>query len=193
MYNKIISNINKLLDENSNEIIILAIDGPSASGKSHLADLLNQNFSCNIFHMDDFFLTPELRTQERFAEVGGNVDYDRFAREVLENVVHKNDFTYGIFDCRTLITTESSKVFHKRLNVVEGVYSMHPTLVEYYDYKIFLNVTLEKQLERILNRSSEFMLNRFKNEWIPLENTYFEKLRIEDSCDISFDTTNLYT
>lgn len=191
MYEKIISEINKLLDESDKEVILVAIDGPSGAGKSHLCDILNQNFCCNIFHMDDFFLTPLLRTDERLKEAGGNVDYDRFALEILENIVHKNDFSYGIFDCRTLATKESLKVSHKRLNIVEGVYSLHPTLVEYYDYKIFLTLPCEKQLERILDRNGEFMLNRFKNEWIPLENIYFEKLNIKDKCDISFDTASL--
>ena len=33
--------------------------------------------------MDDFFLRPEQRRPERFAEPGGNVDRERFAAEVL--------------------------------------------------------------------------------------------------------------
>ncbi|MEG0019142.1 MAG: hypothetical protein RR728_01230 [Oscillospiraceae bacterium] len=192
MYNEIISNINKLLDTEENDVIIVAIDGPSSSGKSSLADMLGQNFCCNIFHMDDFFLTPELRCPKRLAEIGGNVDYDRFSSQVLENIMYKKDFTYGVYDCRTISTKPSEKVFHKRLNIVEGVYSMHPTLMEYYDYKIFLQVTPEVQLERISARNSEFLLNRFKDEWIPLENAYFEKLEIQDTCDAIFDTTSLY-
>ncbi|MEG0019799.1 MAG: hypothetical protein RR846_00760 [Oscillospiraceae bacterium] len=192
MYNEIISAINKLLDSSEKDVIIVAIDGPSSAGKSNLANILGQNFCCNIFHMDDFFLTAELRTPQRLAEAGGNVDYDRFAREILENVIHKNDFSYGIYDCRALSTKPSEKIFHKRLNIVEGVYSNHPTLEDYYDFKVFLDVNSTVQLERIAKRNGEFLFNRFKDEWIPLENAYFEKLEIQDNCDVLFDTTNLY-
>ena len=60
--------------------INIAIDGNSGAGKSTLANILGGIYDANIFHMDDFFLTPDLRTEERLREVGGNVDYVRFKR-----------------------------------------------------------------------------------------------------------------
>lgn len=191
-YEIIFKNINKILDESDKEVIIIAIEGPSASGKSYLSNLLSQTFNCNIFHMDDFFLSPELKTPERLAVAGGNVDYDRFDMEVMENIIRKNDFSFDIYDCRTLEKSPSSKVYHKRLNFVEGVYSMHPTLCEYYDYKIFLDVKREIQLDRILKRSNEFLLNRFKTEWIPMEDNYFSTLHIRENSDIIIDTTAIF-
>ncbi|MBQ8758231.1 MAG: hypothetical protein IJZ20_00890, partial [Clostridia bacterium] len=61
----------------------LAVEGGSASGKSTLGALLESVYDCTVFHMDDFFLRPEQRTPERFAEIGGNVDRERFLSEVL--------------------------------------------------------------------------------------------------------------
>ena len=68
--------IDMLLGER--EFVIVAIDGKCTSGKTTLAGRLAEIYDCNVFHMDDFFLRPEQRTAERFAEVGGNVDYERF-------------------------------------------------------------------------------------------------------------------
>ena len=68
--------INMLLEEKN--FVIVAIDGKCTSGKTTLASQLAEIYDCNVFHMDDFFLRPEQRTPERFAEVGGNVDYERF-------------------------------------------------------------------------------------------------------------------
>ena len=65
------------------DFVIVAIDGKCASGKTTLAAELAEIYDCNVFHMDDFFLRPEQRTQQRFAESGGNVDYERFREEVL--------------------------------------------------------------------------------------------------------------
>ena len=63
--------------------VIVAIDGNCTAGKTTLANQLAEIYDCNIFHMDDFFRRPEQRTVERFAEIGGNVDYERFNKEVL--------------------------------------------------------------------------------------------------------------
>jgi hypothetical protein len=44
--------------------------------------LLSEQPDATIFHMDDFYLQGRQRTYERLNEVGGNVDYERFAKEV---------------------------------------------------------------------------------------------------------------
>lgn len=52
------------------ERVFVAIDGPCTSGKTTLATVLQRRFGGNVLHMDDFFLRPEQRTPERFAEPG---------------------------------------------------------------------------------------------------------------------------
>lgn len=192
MYCKILKEINSLLDNSRKDVIIVAIDGCCASGKSTLSDFINDNFICNVFHMDDFFLAPEMKTEERLGQPGGNVDYERFKTEILENISKQQNFKFNIYDCQTLSLVESGKVFHKKLNIVEGVYSMHPELSRYYDYRIFLDVAEDKKHERILERSNEHMLNRFKNEWIPLENKYFDTFKIKENSDLVIDTTDMF-
>ena len=54
--------------------VLVAIEGGSASGKTTLGELLQNVYGCPVFHMDDFFLRPEQRTEARFAQPGGNVD-----------------------------------------------------------------------------------------------------------------------
>ena len=192
MYNKLIKDINNLLDNSKKDVIWVAIDGPCASGKSNLGNFLNDNFICNVFHMDDFFLSPQMETEERFAEVGGNIDHERFAKEIVSNVMAEHNFTFNVYDCKNMTYFETGKVFHKRLNIVEGSYSMHPSLINIYDYKIFLDVDSEKQKQRILARSNEKKLERFVKEWIPLENRYFTETNLRSRCDVVFDTSNLF-
>lgn len=192
MYCTLLKEINTLLDTSKKDVIIVAIDGPCASGKSSLANFLNDNFICNIFHMDDFFLPPEKKTAQRLAQPGGNVDYERFEEEILKNINKKQNFRFNIYDCKNLSLFESGKVFHKRLNIVEGVYSMHPELNSYYDYRVFLDVTEDKKHSRILNRSNEKKLQRFKDEWIPMENSYFDTYKVKENCDLVIDTTDMF-
>jgi len=181
---EVFTRIDKLLK--SRETVIVAIDGNSGAGKSYLAGLLGGIYDCNIFHMDDFFLTSEQRTRERLEEAGGNVDYERFRREVLDNLKKGEGFSYRKYNCSTGDFEKPVKVNKKRLNIVEGCYSMHPHLAEEYDLKIFLGIDSGRQIARILERNGPEMLKRFIREWIPLENKYFKELDIPSKCDLVF-------
>ena len=168
------------------EEVTVAIDGMAGAGKSNLAKLLSDIFDCNVFHCDDYFLTPELRTEERLKEVGGNMDYVRFRSEICDNLNSGREFTYTKFDCSTQEMGERINVIPKRINIIEGSYSMHPTLMKYYELYIFLGIEPQLQIERILRRNGEFLYKRFVNEWIPKENAYHEAMDIKAKCDLVY-------
>ena len=163
--------------------VTVAIDGNCASGKTTLAQQLAKFYDCNVFHMDDFFLRPEQRTAERFAETGGNVDYERFQTEVLLPLKTETAFSYRPFSCSAFTLSEPVCVQPKGLNIIEGTYSLHPYFGDAYDLKIRLTVSEELQHQRILERPA-FLHKRFFEEWIPMENRYFEEFRISDKADM---------
>ena len=167
--------IDTLLAEKN--FVIVAIDGKCTSGKTTLASKLAEIYDCNVFHMDDFFLRPEQRTPERFAEVGGNVDYERFHEEVLLPLKSGKAFSYRPFDCSTFTLAAPVAVTPKKLNIIEGTYSHHPYFGNPYDLKILLTVDEEIQRQRILERPA-FLHKRFFEEWIPMENRYFDGFAI---------------
>lgn len=169
------------------EHVFVAIDGPCASGKTTLASLLQRRFDGNVLHMDDFFLRPEQRTPERFAEPGGNVDRERFEEEVLAPLVAGNIVQYRPWDCHTGDFAASHSVEPARLMIVEGSYSMHPALREYYDLMICLMIDSNEQLRRLEARNPR-MLQRFIDEWIPLENRYFEQTGTRAIANMVVDT-----
>lgn len=173
--------IDSLLKER--EQVIVAIDGKCAAGKTTLANRLAEIYDCNLFHMDDFFLRPEQRTPERFAETGGNVDYERFSEEVLRPLRAGTPFSYRPFDCGTFTLSDGICVSPRKLTIVEGSYSQHPYFRNPYDLRILLTVDEETQRRRILERPA-FLHKRFFEEWIPMENRYLEGFRIPDSADL---------
>ena len=183
-YFKIFHKIDSLMK--SHESIQVAIDGNSCAGKSTLAALIGNVYDCNIFHMDNFFLRPELKTKERLKEIGGNVDYVRFRQEVVAGLQSGREFKYQIYNCKKMSLDQYISVIPKKLNIVEGVYSMHPTLLNNYNLKVFLYVDEKKQIERILKRDGAIMQKKFLSQWIPLENQYFEKMRIKEKSDLVF-------
>jgi uridine kinase len=153
--------------------VLVAIDGKCTSGKTTLAAQLAKVYYCNVFHVDEFFLRPEQRTPERFAEVGGNVDYERFQEKVLLPLKSGKAFSYRPFDCSTFTLAAPVTVTPKKLNIIEGTYSHHPYFGNPYDLKILLTVDEETQRQRILERPA-FLHKRFFEEWIPMENRYFD-------------------
>lgn len=177
-FEPVVQRISRLLEE-SEETILVAIDGNAASGKTTLGYYLKQIFSCNLYHMDDFFLRDEQKTPERLQEVGGNVDYERFKEEVLEPILRKEEVRYRPFSCKTGSIQEEQNIPFQRLHIVEGSYSQHPYFEDVYHLKIFLHISEGIQKERIRMRNGEEMLERFVNEWIPKENAYFEKFQIQ--------------
>lgn len=173
----------KIEELTANGNTIVAIDGRSASGKSTLAEILSKIYDCNLFHVDDFFLRPEQRTAERFAEIGGNFDRERFFDEIIEPLSLENDVCFRRFNCSAQALETPKTVPFKRLTVVEGAYSMHPSLGKYYDISVFLDIDAEMQRKRVLKRNGEAMAKRFFNEWIPLENIYFSEYGIKEKAD----------
>ncbi|GAB3061426.1 uridine kinase family protein [Virgibacillus ainsalahensis] len=172
------------------ESVIVAIDGRCSSGKSSLAAYLSTAFDCNVFHMDDFFLPFEMKTKERMAQPGGNVHVERFMDEVLHPLTHGEEVTYHPYNCSVNKLDEPIHNDLKHLSIIEGVYSMHPKLNDVYDCKIFLTVDQQVQQERIVKRNGEEKLQKFKKDWIPLEEHYFSELQIPEKSDLVFDTTD---
>jgi uridine kinase len=186
-YSHIFDKIDELLKKDTS--CIIAIDGMCASGKSYLADLIAKSYDCNVFHLDDYFLPLEMKTEERLAEPGGNVHYERFKEEVLDPLNNNQTVIYRPYLCGIWRYDDARKVMPKKLNIIEGSYCMHPHLRGVYDLTVFLEVDEREQAKRLLQRNGESNLRQFINMWIPLENLYFSELKIKSLCDITLDTT----
>ena len=173
--------IRELSDENEAPILI-AIDGNCAAGKTTLAARLQSDLGGNVFHMDDYYLQSFQRTKERLRETGGNVDYERFKKEVIEPL--KKGEAVKVYACThpDFVLEYRKTVGFKRLNIIEGSYSCHPYFNSSYRLQIFVEADYELQIERIRTRNGEVMLQRFINEWIPKENEYFRKMKIKENC-----------
>ena len=182
---KIVSEIvNRIASMQDREKILIAIDGSCTSGKSTLAQLLKQELDCNLFHMDDYFLRPEQRTAQRLQETGGNVDYERFREEILLPLKRGSTVSYRPYDCGSGALKQPVVVTPKRINIIEGSYSHHPYFEDPYDLKVFLKISPQVRLQRIADRPA-FLQKRFLEEWIPMEQRYFECFSIEEKADLS--------
>lgn len=164
----------------------VAIDGPCASGKSTLGAVLEHTYQCPLIHMDDFYLRPEQRTPERLAEPGGNVDYERFEREVLSPLCRGRAARYRPWLCREAAFGPEIAVEPCPLVVIEGSYALRPELRDSYHLRIWVEAPWEVRRARLLARGGPGCLARFEQIWVPLEDRYFSACRVRDCCHIHY-------
>lgn len=181
MNEQLLTAIDRLLAEKSQ--VLIAIEGPCAAGKTTLAEKLKQRYGCTVIPMDEFFLRPSQRIQERLQEPGGNVDYERFYEEVLLPLGTGGAFSYRPYSCKTQTLADPMTVAPNRLIVVEGTYSTHPYFKNPYDLTVFLTVDPQTQTQRIGLREA-WKQEMFHRVWIPMENLYFGRFSIRESCDL---------
>ena len=172
--------IDKIKELAKQENAIFAIDGGSASGKTTLAMALCEEYNLTVFHMDDFFLPRNEQKNDTF----GNIDFARLKKEVLDPLSAGKEVSYRRFDCQSQALCEQVTVKPSALAIIEGAYSMHPSISGYFDSSALLIIDSKKQRERIEKRNTPMQAQRFFDTWIPKENEYFEKTDIKDRCEI---------
>ena len=164
--------------------VLVAIDGGSCAGKTTFAARLGERLGANVFHMDDYFLPPQMRTSERLATPGGNVDAERFLREVLLPLTRGEAIRARRYDCHVDKLLPPVEYPQKSVSIIEGAYSLRPDLAPHYDLKLFCRIESAPQMERVLARNGKKQAEVFRTRWIPMENAYFAAFDIEADCDL---------
>jgi uridine kinase len=167
---------------------IIAIDGRCCAGKTTLARCLARKLKANVFHIDDFFLPPERRERK----IAGHIDIERFKKEVLLPIARGQEATCRAYDCKSGKTKRAAKKPAKNAAIIEGCYSTHPKLVNYYDYKVFLTLSPKAQQRRIILREGFKGFKKFASLWLPEEEKYFRKYRACALADSALDTSDLW-
>lgn len=173
-----------MIRSSENDLLTIAIDGPSASGKSRLGLILSQRLSGNLFSMDDFFLPGRLEKELSISKGEGNIDFKRFKKDVLSKLADKEGIKLRPFDCKAQKYLTEKSYEYSRVSIIEGAYCLSPLLEYPYQLKIFLDIDPDEQEKRIKERNGQEGWKIFKELWIPMENSYFEKYSIRDKADL---------
>ena len=175
----ILSNVSVEIPKHS----VVGIVGRSGSGKSTLADALSAALNAPIIRMDDFFLPHALKTPQRLAIPGGNVDLERLMQEVIIPFAAGQPVVYRRYLCREDAFSAPIPLPDAPITILEGSYSMLPDIRRHADLTLFLRINPEVQQERLLQRVGAARLKDFNARWIPLENAYFDAYHLPDeSC-----------
>ncbi|MCR5682728.1 MAG: uridine kinase [Clostridiales bacterium] len=151
--------------------LVIALDGFCASGKTTLAEELHTRFGARVIHTDDFYLPAQMRTDERYAEPGGTIHYERLRAEVID-CLGEPVLTYGVFSHAVMDIVGHITLPFAPVTVIEGAYASHPALGDYMNVRCFMETAPDEQRRRILARNGPERLWLFEERWIPYEIRY---------------------
>lgn len=161
--------------------LLVAIDGPCGSGKTTLANRLSAVLNAPCVRMDHFFLPHALKTPERLAQPGGNADLDRLLGEFFAPWLSTGCASYRPYDCHRDCLSAPVDVPANHVTILEGSYSLYPSVARYADLHVFLQIDPEEQRRRIIARNGMAGWVQFADRWIPLERAYFDAFHLPDA------------
>ncbi len=169
--------------------VVMAIDGRCGSGKTWLASLLAELFPCRVIHMDDFYRPMDQRDPHWREIPAGNMDLQRLRDEILEPAWAGEDILYRPYSCQKGAYLPAEVLPPQPLTIVEGSYSLHPDLREYYNArKVFLTCSPEVQAARLQRREGPHY-SSFVDTWIPMEERYYKACTPDKICTHLIDTS----
>lgn len=160
--------------------VLLCLDGPCGSGKTTMARQLAAITDAACVPMDDFYTPHAQKTPERLSQPGGNADIERLLSEFLLPWREQGHGSYRPYLCAADCFGDPVTVPASALTILEGSYSLHPAIARFADLSVFLTISEQEQLRRLLAREGEDGLAAFQQRWIPLEKAYHAAFSLPD-------------
>lgn len=165
----------------------IGIDGPGASGKSTLAVGLAEALPRAVLIEGDDFYRPESDAGRSDTEVGGLLDLPRLASQVLIPHSQGEEIRYQRFNWDTgVLGSWISRPGGTPL-IVDGVYSTHEALRDFYDLRIWVTAPRAVRLARGIERDGEEARSMWVDVWMPAEDCYIADQAPQDYAHLLLD------
>ena len=167
--------------EPKRKTLLIGIDGFGGAGKTALSTYLHDNLpNLTIVQLDDFYL-PKL----------GRPDRNRILEEVFTPLEKDITTTYQVYNWVADSLDRSISINPGGIVIIEGVYALHPDLVPYYDYKIWIHcspeVGFKRGVDRDKNRDRVDNSEKWKTIWMPNEKEYVDTENPQQYADYIFE------
>jgi uridine kinase len=133
-------------------VLLVAIDGHSAAGKSTLARTLQATLpQVTIVHMDDFYRPMLPADRARLDAAGGYqqyYDWQRLEHEVLQPLAQGTASRYRRYDWQQNTLDGWQEVRPAGMVIVEGCYAARPELRDYYHTSIVVETPAQERAQR---------------------------------------------
>jgi uridine kinase len=160
-------------------MLVVAIDGHGAAGKSTIADAVAGAIGAALVHTDDFFLGQPGGDPPRLERY---YDWRRLRAEALEPLRAGHGAAFRRFDWERgpgrggQVTVRPSEVI-----LVEGVLSAAPELADLVDRSVFVDTPRPERLRRLRRLVAP---EDWDADWLIAEQAYFDGARPPSSFDL---------
>ncbi len=167
----------------------IGIDGPGASGKSTLAAGLAEALPRAVLVEGDDFYRPESDSKRSEVEVAGLFDLPRLTSQVLIPHSLGKDLQYQRYSWESGVLGDWVRNDSSGPLIVEGIYSTHRTLRDFYDLRIWVTAPRAVRLARGIERDGEEARSRWVDVWMPAEDRYTTDQAPQDHAHLVLDGT----
>jgi uridine kinase len=161
-------------------LLVVAIDGHGAAGKSTLADAVAAATGAALVRTDDFF--RDFPAGPAPPGLAGYYDWRRLRAEALVPLRARRMASFRRFDWeRGSGLNGTVSVEARDVILVEGVFSAAPELSDLVDRSVFVETPEPERLRRLRLRVAP---DEWDDDWLIAERAYFELIRAPSSFDL---------
>jgi phosphoglycolate phosphatase len=189
-----------LYRKRENKPLIVGINGVDTSGKTTFTKELERyiskvGFKTQTILMDDFHNPSKIRNMENnpvTSYLNNAFDLIKVEKELMKPII-----LYGILDKElTLLDVEEDKFVKKKRYVIdkdtivlfEGVLLYREPLNQYFDFRLFMDISFEEVLIRAKKRDGVLfgneVIERYKKKYIPIQKLYIESCDPKNKSDV---------
>ncbi len=166
-------------------VLVLAIDGHGAAGKSTIAGAVARATGAALVHTDDFFRSRPARSRPAVASapaMGRYYDWRRLRAQALEPLRARRAATFRRFDWERGSGLDGTVVVEPSdLVLLEGVFSAAPELADLVDRSVFVETPEPERLRRLRRLVTQ---EEWDEDWLTAERAYFGLARPPSSFDL---------
>ena len=159
-------------------VLVIAIDGHGASGKSTYADGLARRLGATLVHTDDFFQPSSRRATSEPAPddpLGRYYDWRRLRAEALAPLVAWREALFRRYDWQLdEVCGPEVLVAPRPVVILEGVFSSAPQLEDLVDRAVLMETPENERLRRLRIKVAP---EDWDDDWLLAEQVYFTVIR----------------